>query len=111
MTQELKLMADYSAWPLWRADGDVDPATLPISSDLRDRLSAWAAEYDAILNRDNPRDSGFPSAEAQVAWEQRGLVLWRDLQRELGSDYAVSYFSHSQQRVLAPHEATTADRG
>lgn len=110
--QELKLMADYSAWPLWgRSGGDVDPATLPLSVDLRERLNEWAAAYDAILNRDDPRNSGFPSPEVQAAWEQEGLHLWRDLQRELGSDYAISYFSHGQQRVLRPHEAPTAERG
>ena len=93
MTQELRLMAEYSAWPLWRDGGDVDPATLPISSDLRDRLRGWSQRYDAILNRHDPASSGFPSPEAELAWEEQGRRLWRDLQDELGAEYVVSYFS------------------
>jgi len=102
MVQELKLMADYSAWPVWGPGGEVDPAMLPISPALQDRLKAWAAAYDATLNRDDPASSGFPSSEAQAAWEREGLALWHLLQQELGSQYVVSYFSERRQKVFRP---------
>jgi len=56
-------MPDYECWPLWR-DGDeignVDPASLPITSDLHDRLVGWAKRFDETLDRDDPVSSGFP---------------------------------------------------
>ena len=105
VTQKLKLMADYFSWPLWRlGEGDVDPATLPISAVLQDRLKAWADAYNAILNQDDPASSRFPSPEAERAWDEQGLALWRDLQHELGGDYTVTYFSDAQRRELFPQE-------
>lgn len=101
--QELKLMADYSAWPLWLSGENVDPAKFPISPELQERLKRWSQSYDAILNRDDPASSGFPSPEAELAWEEQGRGLWHDLQHELGSEYIVSYFSETERRVLYPN--------
>lgn len=101
--QELKLMADYSAWPLWLSGVNVDPAGFPISPELQERLEGWSQTYDAILNRDDPASSGFPSPEAELAWEEQGRGLWLDLQDELGAEYIVSYFSETEQRVLYPN--------
>ena len=105
MTEEIKLMADYAAWPLWRPDGNVDPATLPISADLQRRLDAWAEAFDATLNPDDPRDAQFPTPDAARAWHEQGLALWHDLQHELGSAYTVCYFSEAERDVLFPREA------
>lgn len=104
MAQELKLMADYAVWPLWRPDGNVDPATLPISMELQARLDAWAEAFDATLNRDDPRSPRFPTAKAAREWNEQGLALWNDLQAELGSGYAVCYFSEAEADLLFPHE-------
>ena len=104
MAQEIKLMADYAAWPLWRPDGNVDPATLPISAELQQRLDAWAEAFDGTLNRDDPRDSRFPTPEARRAWNEQGLVLWHDLQHELGAAYVVCYFSETDRDILFPRE-------
>lgn len=95
-------MADYSAWPLWLAGENVNPDRFPISSELQDRLRVWSQTYDAILNRDDPASSGFPSREAELAWEEQGRRLWHDLQHELGAEYIVSYFSETERRVLYP---------
>lgn len=97
-------MADYATWPLWRPDGNVDPATLPISTELQGRLDAWAEAFDATLNPDDPRHARFPTPEAASAWNEQGLALWHDLQRELGSGYVVCYFSEAQREVLFPQE-------
>lgn len=102
--QELKLMADYAAWPLWRPDGNVDPATLPLSAHLQERLDAWAEAFDATLNRDDPRNARFPTSAAARAWNEQGRALWHDLQRELGSAYVVCYFSEAEREILFPRE-------
>lgn len=104
MAQELKLMADYATWPLWDADGNVDPETLPISIELQHRLDAWAEAFDGTVNRDDPRHARFESPEARETWNAQGLALWHDLQRELGSEYVVSYFSESEAAMLFPRE-------
>ena len=101
--QELKLMADYSAWPLWLSGENVDPARFPISPELLDRLKGWSQSYDAILNRDDPASSGFSSPEAELAWEEQGRRLWHDLQDELGTEYIVTYFSETERQVLYPN--------
>lgn len=104
MARELKLMADYAAWPLWDADGNVDAATLPLSTDLQERLDAWAEAFDGTVNRDDPRHARFATPEARAAWNEQGLALWHDLQRELGSAYVVCYFSEADAAMLFPHE-------
>lgn len=104
MTQHLKLMADYSAYPIWLdeegAGYSIDPATLPISSELANRLLAWADIYHATLNLENPATSGFTSSQEEDEFEKEGVQLWLQLKRELGSDYEVSYFSERKRKVL-----------
>lgn len=104
MAQELKLMADYAAWPLWDEDGNVDPATLPISAELQTRLDAWAEAFDTTVNRDDPRSARFASAAAAREWNEQGVDLWHDLRRELGSAYVVSYFSEADRDLRFPSD-------
>ena len=104
MTRELKLMADYAAWPLWDADGNVDAATLPLSAGLQQRLDAWAEAFDGTVNRDDPRRARFATPEARAAWNEQGLDLWHDLQHELGPGYVVCYFSEAEAAMLFPSE-------
>lgn len=104
MTRELKLMADYAAWPLWDADGNVDPSTLPISADLQWRLDAWAEAFDGTVNRDDPRTPRFASPQAAKDWNDQGVALWHDLRHELGSAYVVCYFSEAEAAMLFPRE-------
>lgn len=87
-------MADYECWPLWREDtvGNVDPASLDITSVLRDRLSRWARTYDLSLVRDDPSLSQFPSPESEEAFDEEGRRLASDLQRELGDAAKVRYW-------------------
>lgn len=108
MAQEIKLMADYAAWPLWTTDGNVDPATLPLSEELQARLDAWAEAFDASLNPEDPRHSKFPSAEAGSAFNKQGRALWHDLQHELGSEYVVCYFSEEDAGILFPNDEAKA---
>lgn len=87
-------MPDYQCWPLWHEDeiGNVDPASLPITSELRGRLVRWAQQYNDTLVRDDPASSGFPSQDAEDAFEREGRALAVDLERELGNDASVRFW-------------------
>ena len=108
MARELKLMADYAAWPLWDADGNVDAATLPLSTALQERLDDWAEAFDGTVNPDDPRHARFATPEARAAFNEQGLALWHELQHELGAEYVVSYFSEADADVLFPSEEDKA---
>ena len=92
-THNMKLMADYDCFPLWEQTEagirNIDPSELPISPALRDALDAWAKRYDDILDRDDPRQSGFRTMEDQVAFENDGRTLLERLKMELGESYNV----------------------
>lgn len=98
MTQrKLKIMADYQCFPLWGSfddnDGNIDPATLPITDKLQFLLSKWQAAYDGILNIDDPMQSGFKTHQDEIAFEEQGLLIWQLLAVQMGELYTVSYFS------------------
>ncbi|PHJ58024.1 hypothetical protein VF14_20620 [Nostoc linckia z18] len=105
MAATIKLMADYGCYPLWWATsdraGDIDPETLLLSKETISRLEKWAEVYDAKLNWENPGDSvGFSSPEAEAAFEDEGISLWKQLQKELAPNYQVIYFSNRLRKVL-----------
>ena len=95
--KEIKLMADYYCHPLWGTEsdnfGDISPEELPISLELKNNLNAWAKRYDAILNTDDPKLSGFSSAEEENIFIADGYKLAERLQEELGSTYKIIYHS------------------
>jgi hypothetical protein len=115
--RQLKLMWDYHCWPLWLYEGleadslsvNTDPATLPLLPSTIARLSAWAAIPDAKLAEhiDAPQDMIWTDAETR-SFEEEGRALWAELQREIGEEYYVVYFSMTAGRVLEPHEACVA---
>ncbi|WP_343547503.1 hypothetical protein [Ralstonia sp.] len=90
----IKLMADYQCFPLWEASpgvvGNIDPESLPISSQLQQRLMAWAAKFDATLDAGDPASSGFDSEQAANEFQREGEALARQLQHELGDTYLVT---------------------
>ncbi len=92
----VRVHADYFAEPLWIfADGDLNnalPGQLAMSPGLVVDLRRWADEYDTILDRDDPRLSGFADAAAEESFGKRGLRLARRLAAELGGSWSVSYF-------------------
>ena len=96
MTKVLRLMADYRAFPIWNSGGEagnVDPAGLPITEQLKADLNSWAAAYDATLNLEYPPDSQFSDADAERAFETEGRRLWSELRAQLGPEYEISYYS------------------
>jgi hypothetical protein len=104
MAEKIKLMADYGCYPIWWASsgkaGDIDPETMPLSEETVSRLEKWADIYDAKLNWEDPNSSGFSSLEAKAAFEQEGISLWKQLQKELVPDYEVIYFSEQLRQVV-----------
>ena len=89
----IKLMADYQSFPLWEASpghvGNIDPASLPISDELKNRLMQWASDFDATLNLDDPAYSGFQSEGTRTEFKRIGNKLGERLAKELGSDFSV----------------------
>ena len=104
MAEKIKLMADYECYPLWWASsgkvGDIDPETMPLSEKTVSRLEKWADIYDAKLNWEDPNSSGFPTLEAKAAFEQEGISLWKQLQKELAPNYEVIYFSEQLRKIV-----------
>lgn len=103
-------MADYGCDPLWWADadkvGNIDPEKLPLLPQTISRLQKWVQAYNATLNWASPADSpGFPSPEAEAAFEEEGISLWKQLRSELAPNYEVIYFSDRLGKVVnRPHE-------
>jgi hypothetical protein len=92
----IRMMADYDSYPIWRLEHggtvNVDPATLPISSELAESLLRWAEDYDRTLNRGDPVSSGFSDPAAENEFYARGEMLARRLAGELGDTRQVTYF-------------------
>jgi hypothetical protein len=92
----LKLMADYTAFPLWSLGSGVlgqrmvEPSSLPISAPIRERLLSWAAVYD---NQD-PFSEDWVGPPSEDAWIEQGRLLARDLQNDLGDNFEVVYFNN-----------------
>jgi hypothetical protein len=97
MARRIRLMAEYGSTVLWGLDatdiGVIDPEHLPLSTELKADLRAWAELYDKTLSQEYPPDSGFASAEEEDAFEVEGKRLWRTLQEQLGTGYKVIYKS------------------
>lgn len=91
------LMADYCADPLWRRCEscqasrvvDLDLDLLPLTSQLKQQLRAWAARFDALSN------AGFewPNIAEERQWITDGRALLDPVRKELGPGYDVTYFA------------------
>lgn len=93
----LRLMAEFDCFPLWKQTTDgvenIAPASLAVSPELQRDINAWANAWQATFNRSDPLASGFTSALDEVRFDEAGRELWARLQKELRSDFEVSYFS------------------
>lgn len=94
--QHLRLMWDYSAWPLWREDGgDCDDpeylqTVLSLTPSLIQALRAWASEAEALLGSEADLDR--PERDQQLdaldGWAEK---LVKRLSAELPADIPVRY--------------------
>lgn len=95
--KKIKLMADYYCFPLWNDSpgevGNIDPESLPLSTELKARLNDWSKKYDLILNDDDPASSGFETKEDEQNFIREGGELAKYLQIELGDSYKITYYS------------------
>lgn len=102
----IRVMADYGCYPLWSTDPDgeldnVPPGSLSISHELADSLDSWAAEFDSILNMEDPASSGFATHEQEQRFNERGRHLAEWFARETGSQYTVLYFDTIEGKRIA----------
>ena len=92
---KIRVMADYGCWPLWwdgdGAVGNIAPSGLGLSESLLAALLAWAASFDATLNREDPARSGFASREDWQRFHAEGARLAARLAEELGQRASVRY--------------------
>ena len=85
-SKRIKVMADYSTYPLWAMDeglmGDFAPQDLGVSDELSVDLWTWANEFDASLNPDDPANSRW-SADRYKQHVAEGIALARRIKGEL----------------------------
>jgi hypothetical protein len=85
-SKRIKVMADYSTYPLWAMDeglmGDFAPQELGVSDELSADLWTWANDFDASLNPDDPANSRW-SDERHMEHIERGIALARRIKYEL----------------------------
>ena len=79
--------------------GNVNPTTLPLTDALKADLFNWAQSYDRSLNTEYPPDSGFADTAAEMAFEVEGQRLWKELQRQLVSEFNVIYYSQRDHKL------------
>lgn len=95
----VKFQAAYMEEPVMMKDSDifhhVDTKYLKVSAELRDAIQAWDDEYQNTLDQNYPPDSAFPSLEADIAHNEKGRLLARALQEELGEGYLVNFKERS----------------
>lgn len=83
----VKLMNDYGVdLPLWASGGLADDGTFPITEELRERLTGWAATFNEHFDY----ETGWDDERLRRAHRAEGLALHRRLIDELGQGYEVS---------------------
>lgn len=83
--RKMKLMTDYQCWCLWDMDNpqNIDPDTLPISSELKVELGRWTAQFDATLDLNDHTKIGFKTEAEYQAFYDRGWELAELIKQEL----------------------------
>jgi hypothetical protein len=92
----IKVIADYHCFPTWVSSDvgidDVHPSELGLPDELSAALMAWQEEFDATLNHDDPRASGFANDAAKEDFRARGLGLAREVKARRGTAAVVTYY-------------------
>lgn len=87
------LFLDWDSTLFWRdAEGGdrINEATLPISDDLKRRLSDYYKHYSELYYLDTSRP--IPGLEKRLL-DDTGLEIWQQLRRELNGVYQVLFHS------------------
>jgi hypothetical protein len=105
MKQQIKLMAEYNCFPLWKTQeqiwDNINPASLPLSKETIIRLEKWANTFDSTLNHDDPISSKFANSKDEEAFEQEGILICYQLQKELQPDHEIVYYSNKENRIIS----------
>ncbi len=82
---KMKLMPDYQCWCVWDMDDpdNVNPDTLPISGELKQRLHLWECAFDETLDLVDHTNIGFRSERQYSEFYDLGWELFFRLQAEL----------------------------
>ena len=98
MLPKIKIMRDYQCYPIWIDDFEhftnLNPAEIPLSKNLVQRLSAWSELYEKNVNLIDPFDVFNVSLKSELeerAEELEGLEIWLAVRNELKEKYDVIY--------------------
>ncbi|APU16576.1 hypothetical protein [Actinoalloteichus fjordicus] len=100
MGKKVLLLAGFVQGPFFYHDQDgdwmnhlVDEAgeDLGLSAELVADLTRWDEEYQDIYDSGHPPDSAFPTAEAKLAWTERGRALAARIKQESSIAVEVDY--------------------
>lgn len=95
----VRVMTDYSSDGLWAKDGcAVDDQELPVSTELKQRLSVWCANYEKsefYLPPEERRNGQFDL----IAHGKEGRDIARAIKAEL-PDWTVVYFDEAVLEIV-----------
>jgi hypothetical protein len=107
--QRVKLMWDYTAFPLWYLGPNpgnyVGPMERHVSESLAMALQAWSDEWTTVMwgtNGPDAKDWKPPPAARQAVWVRRGRQLLAQVRCELGPDFEVGFFDEETAEVEWP---------
>lgn len=101
----VKFMFDYGADScLWGTEdeGLLSMQSFPISRALREKLEGLSAEYNSILNWDDPAAGFVWTAEQIEEFRMRAQRAYDDLAAELGGQYQIQNGIHLSLGIASP---------
>lgn len=96
---ELRMMLEYQAYPLWVIHDDglenIEPHSLNISPSLADKIEQWGDRFEETYIPDDPGSSGFKNADEEKKFIAEGINLLAELKSECLGRYTVEYHTNS----------------
>ncbi len=95
MSKRVRLMSDYTGWPLWDEEGGTGPEDWPmLSAELRRALQAWEDYWETHFHYERGWSKG---TRPWYAAEARRLAV--QVQRELGEEAEVQIVGVQSSRL------------
>lgn len=98
----LKVEGDVCADPIWcnQCYCNLDIEEIPISLDLKSELMKWIGKYGEWIDWD--KDEIVPDGiKLEEEHNKQGLILTKQVQKELGGQYEVSFSPSTFARIRA----------
>jgi len=95
----IKISPEYGTGLLWIQQSEelyfenIEPKELGISLSLVNKIEHLNELYQSTFNTSYPPDSGFLSKEDEIAFERKGIEIWKELQEELPYNTTIIYCS------------------